>query len=194
MRTRLEILEAKSGRVHTTKDYDLAQEKAHETPEKLTDLDLAVLEFFGGEHQSAHAHAAREQALHPTVEAPATVATRGKDISEADVVLKDAILALSTFTDQMNERNKERNAKIDALEKKVAELEESTERRIAHVESEAVSYKGVWDEHMQYNRGEFVTCGGSMWHCNASTRSRPGTDGTFTLAVKKGRDAKDAQR
>jgi hypothetical protein len=41
-------------------------------------------------------------------------------------------------------------------------------------------------------RGDVVTFGGSMWHCNAATEEKPG-DGSaaWTLAAKRGRDGKD---
>lgn len=56
-------------------------------------------------------------------------------------------------------------------------------------------YRGVWDEHEQYDVGNFVTDRGSMWHCNKRSKGiRPGMDsGTFTLSVKHGRDGKDAR-
>lgn len=55
-----------------------------------------------------------------------------------------------------------------------------------------LSYQGVWKEGTHYRRGNWVTYSGSLWHCNdTGTTDRPG-DGSegWTLAVKKGRDAK----
>lgn len=55
-----------------------------------------------------------------------------------------------------------------------------------------LSYHGVWKEGTHYRRGNWVTYSGSLWHCNdTGTTDRPG-DGSegWTLAVKKGRDAK----
>jgi hypothetical protein len=37
-----------------------------------------------------------------------------------------------------------------------------------------------------------VTWGGALWHCDAPTKDKPGTE-NWTLAVKKGRDGKDAK-
>lgn len=40
-----------------------------------------------------------------------------------------------------------------------------------------------------YERGDAVSFGGSTWFAQRSTKSRPGTDDSWRLAVKKGRDA-----
>ena len=54
------------------------------------------------------------------------------------------------------------------------------------------SYKGVWQESMRYERGNFCSMGG-VWHCNRTTTARPGTDDSWTLAVKSGRDGRDGK-
>lgn len=50
-------------------------------------------------------------------------------------------------------------------------------------------YKGVYQEDMAYEKGDFITWGGNIWHCNEPTDLRPkeGID-QWTLAVKRGRD------
>lgn len=53
-------------------------------------------------------------------------------------------------------------------------------------------YCGVFKEGDDYVPGDMVTWGGSLWHCDAETKDKPGTD-AWTLAVKKGRDGKDAK-
>ena len=53
-----------------------------------------------------------------------------------------------------------------------------------------VVYRGVFKEGEPYERGDMVTWGGSLWHCDAPTKEKPGTD-SWTLAAKKGRDGKD---
>ena len=52
-------------------------------------------------------------------------------------------------------------------------------------------YRGVWAVG-SYRRGNFVTFGGSVWHCDAdNTDCKPGTDpNVWTLAVKRGKDAR----
>ena len=54
-----------------------------------------------------------------------------------------------------------------------------------------VVYSGVFDAEKQYQKGELVTHGGSLWHCNGNAEGKPEDDsGAWTLCVKKGRDAK----
>lgn len=55
----------------------------------------------------------------------------------------------------------------------------------------AMIYRGVYAPGKAYGRGDCVTWGGSLWHCNVDTVTRPGDgDPAWTLAVKRGRDAK----
>lgn len=72
---------------------------------------------------------------------------------------------------------------LERLEKRLVDLE---------ARSMAIRYCGVWDAQTQYNEGEFVTDHGSMYHCNRSTRQRPGTGSDFTLCVKRGQSAKES--
>lgn len=53
-------------------------------------------------------------------------------------------------------------------------------------------YQGVFTEGKSYSTGDGVTWGGSEWHCNEPTSTKPG-DGSkaWTLKVKRGRDGKD---
>lgn len=55
-------------------------------------------------------------------------------------------------------------------------------------------YRGVWRETMEYERGDFVTWAGSVWHCNERCKGeKPGEASTiWTLAVKRGRDGRSA--
>jgi hypothetical protein len=65
------------------------------------------------------------------------------------------------------------------------------------------AYRGVWKEGEEYTWGDFVTLGGSLWHCNyeplyaegptPTTKAKPGTSEDWTLAVKRGRDGKDGE-
>jgi hypothetical protein len=55
------------------------------------------------------------------------------------------------------------------------------------------AYKGQWVDGTQYKRGNFVSMGGQVYHANVDTRSRPSTDGTWTLACKSGRDGRDGR-
>jgi hypothetical protein len=76
----------------------------------------------------------------------------------------------------------------------VASLRSEFELRVKMLEGRGtLEYLGVHEAGAQYVKGQFVTAFGSLWHCNATTRESPGT-GTpaWTLAAKRGRDAKDA--
>ena len=61
-------------------------------------------------------------------------------------------------------------------------------------------YRGVWQEGQSYQRGDTVTWGGALWHCNGagSADEAPGkpVEGSkaWTLAVKRGRDGKPGER
>lgn len=52
-------------------------------------------------------------------------------------------------------------------------------------------YRGVFNEGKKYERGDTVTFGGSLWHCDEETEAKPGEgQKTWTLAAKRGRDGK----
>lgn len=75
----------------------------------------------------------------------------------------------------------------DFLDSTVTTLQE----RIRQLEDRpTLKYAGLWNEHQQFNEGEFVTDHGSLWFCKATTRTRPGASKDWQLAVKRGRDAK----
>jgi hypothetical protein len=64
------------------------------------------------------------------------------------------------------------------------------EERVAALETlPRLAYRGVWEQR-QYNEADLVTHDGSMFHCNCSTRAKPGTNSDWVLCVKRGRDAK----
>jgi hypothetical protein len=66
------------------------------------------------------------------------------------------------------------------------------EARLNRIEAAMREFKycGAWEQERKYAAGNFVTLG-AVWHANADTTSRPGTDSTWTMAVPKGRDGKD---
>jgi hypothetical protein len=51
-------------------------------------------------------------------------------------------------------------------------------------------YRGVWQPG-PHKRGDAVTWEGSLFICWVDTEAKPGTNGDFKLAVKRGRDGKD---
>lgn len=62
------------------------------------------------------------------------------------------------------------------------------------VQLPAVIYRGVFTEGKTYEVGDVTTWGGSAWHCQKATMSKPGegSDG-WQLMTKRGRDGKDGQ-
>jgi hypothetical protein len=71
----------------------------------------------------------------------------------------------------------------DFVKRAIAPLGE----RIKVLEQRPVTkYCGVFEIGRQYQEGNFVTDHGSIWHCNATTRQRPGGNSDWTLAVKSG--------
>lgn len=53
-------------------------------------------------------------------------------------------------------------------------------------------YKEVWKDGETYQKGNVVTWGGSMWHCQKSdVTSKPATSDEWKLCVKRGTDGKD---
>jgi len=68
------------------------------------------------------------------------------------------------------------------------------EARVAKLESRPlVRYHGVWSPDTEYQRGDLVTSGGSMWHCWHTTRAKPGESDDWQLCVKRGSPGKDAR-
>jgi hypothetical protein len=54
--------------------------------------------------------------------------------------------------------------------------------------------RGVFKEGEPYVRGDVVTWGGSLWIAQKATSAKPDSpDSGFRLAVKRGRDGKDAK-
>lgn len=52
-----------------------------------------------------------------------------------------------------------------------------------------MKYQGVYRE-QEYQEGDTVTWAGSLWHCDKSTKEKPGASECWTLAAKRGADAK----
>ena len=80
----------------------------------------------------------------------------------------------------------------DHCEKMAAPLR----RRIAEPEARPeLKYSGVWKGDTSYPEGAAVTQDGSCWVAKAVTLpgQKPGDSDAWTLAVKRGRDGKDAR-
>jgi hypothetical protein len=78
---------------------------------------------------------------------------------------------------EMNERNVERNARLDALEKDVAALKARPLQKWA----------GVHIEGVPYAEASLVTRQGSLWAATCATTTTPGVEGSdWRLIVKRG--------
>jgi hypothetical protein len=76
---------------------------------------------------------------------------------------------------------------------KLASVDEDLRRRIADLEAKVESipaYAGVYVEGKTYKRGMLCTFDGGMWHAQETTTSKPATDSTWRLCVRRGRDAR----
>lgn len=60
-----------------------------------------------------------------------------------------------------------------------------------------IIYRGIFRDGEQYERGDAVTFGGNLWHCDEPTTEKPAEKkagvGPWTIAAKRGRDGKDAR-
>jgi hypothetical protein len=93
---------------------------------------------------------------------------------------------------------KQLRAEIDkalfSVGKWVAEHLKPLEQRLEKLESTPViRFVGLWVEGYEYVAGNLVQWNGSVWHCNAATKDKPGTSPSWTLAVKAGRDGKNGR-
>lgn len=84
------------------------------------------------------------------------------------------------------------------IEERAAETERRSAQRVQRLEermaaASGLRYLGTHDPGEVYEPGDGVTCGGSLWVARSRTSSKPGTDATWQLAVKHGRDGRDAR-
>jgi hypothetical protein len=84
---------------------------------------------------------------------------------------------LEGLFNEMNDRNVERNRRLDVLEAR----------------PKGLVYRGVWTASEKYGVGDVVTRSGAMWICKlADVGATPGvTPEAWQLAVKAGRDGRD---
>ena len=73
---------------------------------------------------------------------------------------------------------------VSALIERVMQLESQVAALAAE---KGIAYRGVWESGETYQAGDYTTDKGSLWCCLETTRSRPGTNGSWQLAVKNGK-------
>ena len=91
-----------------------------------------------------------------------------------DLFLQLGAMPLFTAIFELKDRTKAIEDRTKAVEQKQA----------------ASVYRGVWREGTSYVPKNSVTHDGSMWMCNCATSARPGTDNSWQLCVKRGKDAR----
>lgn len=122
--------------------------------------------------------------------------------------IKEAVaplqLRIKELSDELDHVKNQREADWSTAETRDAtlsdrldDLAESTQKQVrdAIARAPVPTYKGVYDKDAEYQAGDMVTQDGSVWHCNAAVAGeKPGGNEFWTLAVKRGRDGKDATR
>jgi hypothetical protein len=89
------------------------------------------------------------------------------------------------------------DAALEIVGKFVARHVRKLEARIVDLEArQTPSYKGTWKRGQEYRLGDMVMRGGSVWHSDIYHNTNvPGSgEHGWTLAVKRGRDARDDAR
>jgi hypothetical protein len=84
---------------------------------------------------------------------------------------------------------------VAAATKPLRDRIEALEHRVVEAETKAAEfrYRGVWQPGEQYRRNNFVTYDASVWACLRDTEGKPGQCLDWQLAVRKGKDGKDAR-
>ena len=69
---------------------------------------------------------------------------------------------------------------------------EPLHRRIDELQAKQANwkYRGTFETGADYREGNFTTFQGSLWVCLADTFSEPGTDATWQLCCKRGKNAR----
>ena len=100
----------------------------------------------------------------------------------------------SDIKSYIDDGDKDVSKKLDHIELKFGQLVmrlnatcSNLERRFIELGNPQLCYKGVWEEKVTYELGNFCTWQGGIWHCNRRTTDKPGIGGpSWTLAVKSG--------
>jgi hypothetical protein len=187
----LEALDKKYCRTITVEDWHRLSDK---TAAEYTDDDLTIIEGFSGPQSAAAARARRDAALAPpdppalvtkAIETPAVAAdddTWEQFVArhgDMPMTLKSTAELVNVLMDEwtaMNERNKERNARIAALEAEVDKLKARPLQKWA----------GVHVPGTPYAEASLVTKGGGLWVATTATATTPGESTEWRLIVKKG--------
>jgi hypothetical protein len=107
------------------------------------------------------------------------------------VLFRDLNLFLGRFRDVVEDAFLKNKSARQQLERRIAEVENQVNELKADRPTLADAYKGTWQPSAfdAYERGAAVTFDGSLWLARSTTRTKPGTDDTWQMIVKRGKDA-----
>lgn len=72
-------------------------------------------------------------------------------------------------------------SRVQPLRQRIDELERKTKN---------FKYVGVFESGNDYHEGNFCTYQGSLWHCQSDTSITPGTDASWVLCCKRGKNGR----
>jgi hypothetical protein len=86
------------------------------------------------------------------------------------------------------------SATLDGDRTLILKFERDTYTKVFPIRMPFMRQEGIYQDGKTYDVGDVVTWGGSQWHANEETTTKPG-DGSkaWTLIVKRGRDGKDGK-
>jgi hypothetical protein len=89
---------------------------------------------------------------------------------------------------------KDFSVELDADRTMVLSFADGTLKKSWPIRLPFMRQEGVYIDGKSYSVGDVVTWGGSQWHCNEDTTTKPG-DGSkaWTLIVKRGKDGRDGK-
>lgn len=100
------------------------------------------------------------------------------------------VSSINLLMAQMNARSEIEQMRNGLRDAEVRNLED----RIAELERSPLQYEGPFEAGKTYDKGTFVSFGGSLFHANRRTDAKPMQSHDWTLAVKRGRDSKGDSR
>ena len=123
-----------------------------------------------------------------------------KALAERDALIEAQAKRIQALENQREADWSGVEGRTAALAESIDAAAEATQKQVREAVAAAmkalpgVAYRGVYDPDAEYARGDMVTHDGSVWHCNDPVSGeKPGGTKAFTLAVKRGRDGRDAK-
>jgi hypothetical protein len=80
----------------------------------------------------------------------------------------------------------------DVVEKELISFVRELVAAEVEKQTKEIRYRGVWQPGEQYRKNNSCTYDGGFWMCLRDTQGNPGLSLDWQLAVRKGKDGKDA--